>query len=68
MRAPAPRGRAGDLVRAQTAWRNIDGTFMPEWEKWDAYREEYERYAAGGRARALSAKRSTDGTFAPNGS
>jgi|HubBroStandDraft_6_1064221.scaffolds.fasta_scaffold1158453_2 hypothetical protein len=68
MRAPLPvppRGRAGGLARAKSAWRYIDGTFMPESEREAAYFEEYERYAAGGRARARSASRFTDGTFAP---
>ena len=62
-RAPIPRGRAGGLARASTAWRYFDGTFMPESEKLEAYREEYERYAAGGRTRAASARRASDGTF-----
>jgi hypothetical protein len=63
MRAPLPRGRAGGLARARTAWRYFDGTFMPEWEKPEAYRLEHERYARGGRARALRAQRADDGTF-----
>jgi hypothetical protein len=63
MRGPLPRGRAGGLARARSAWRYFDGTFMPESEKCQAYREEYERYAAGGRARAAQAKRAADGTF-----
>jgi len=63
MRAPPPRGRAGGRARARSAWRYFDGTFMPESEKFEAYREEYERYAAGGRARAARAKRAADGTF-----
>jgi hypothetical protein len=66
MRAPlplVPRGRAGGLARAKSAWRYFDGTFMPESEKESAYLEEYERYAAGGRARARSASRFSDGTF-----
>lgn len=70
MRAPlplVPRGRAGGLARAKTAWRYFDGTFMPESEKESAYLEEYERYAAGGRARARSASRFSDGTFLPKG-
>lgn len=33
MRAPLPRGRAGGLARARTAWRYFDGTFMPESER-----------------------------------
>lgn len=37
---------------------------MPESQKWEAYREEYERHAAGGRARAACALRYADGTFA----
>jgi hypothetical protein len=64
MRAPIPRGRAGGLGRARTAWRYFDGTFMPESEKDEAYRDEYERYAAGGRARSAKATRNADGTFA----
>jgi hypothetical protein len=63
MRAPSPRGRAGGLSRARSAWRYFDGTFMPESEKFEAYRLDYERYAGGGRARALNAKRARDGTF-----
>jgi hypothetical protein len=66
MRAPLPRGRAGGLARARTSWRYVDGTFMPESERFEAYREEYERYAAGGRARAASATRASDGTFVPH--
>lgn len=58
------RGRAGGLARARTAWRYLDGSFMPESVKNEAYREEYERHAAGGRARAASALRYSDGTFA----
>jgi hypothetical protein len=64
MRVQLPRGHAGGLARAQTAWRYFDGTFMPESEKESAYFEEYERHAAGGRARARSARRLSDGTFA----
>jgi hypothetical protein len=64
MRAPLPHGRAGGLARARTAWRYFDGTFMPESEKLEAHRLEYERYAAGGRARARGALRRSDGTFA----
>ena len=70
MRAPLPvvqRGRAGGLARAKTAWRYFDGTFMPESEKAEAYREEHERYAAGGRARARCALRNWDGTFLSKG-
>ncbi|MGD0073219.1 MAG: hypothetical protein ABSD31_02630 [Candidatus Binataceae bacterium] len=63
MRAPLPRGRAGGLARARDAWRYVDGTLMPESERHDAYRQEYERYAAVGRARAAGARRATDGTF-----
>lgn len=63
MRAPIPRGRVGGLARARSAWRYSDGTFMPESEKFEAYCEEYERYAAGGRARAAVANRAADGTF-----
>jgi hypothetical protein len=61
----ARRGRAGGLARARAAWRYLDGTFMPESEKWEAYREEYECHAAGGRARAARAERYPNGTFAP---
>ena len=61
---PRPRGRAGGLARAKSAWRYFDGTFMPESEKQTAYVEEYERYAVGGRARANRATRNPDGTFA----
>jgi hypothetical protein len=63
IRSPLPRGRAGGLGRAHTAWRYFDGTFMPESEKERALREEYERSAVGGRARARSALRAADGTF-----
>jgi hypothetical protein len=63
--APLPRGKVGGLARARTAWRYFDGTFMPESMKWEAYCEEYERFAKGGRARAASANRLADGTFAP---
>jgi len=66
MRTPSPRGRAGGLERARSAWRYFDGTFMPESEKSEAYLAEYERYAAGGRARASLALRHSDGTFAKN--
>jgi hypothetical protein len=68
MRAPLPRGRAGGLARAANAWRSFDGTFMPESEKFEAYREEYERFATGGRVRAASARRNANGTFAPTDS
>lgn len=61
--APLPRGKAGGLARARTAWRYTDGTLMPEEEKIEAYREEYERHAAGGRSRASRAPRALDGTF-----
>ena len=64
IRRPAPRGRAGGLARARNAWRYLDGTFMPEAEKAEAYSEEYERHAAGGRARARTAVRAADGRFA----
>jgi len=64
MRMPTPRGRAGGLARARSAWRYFDGTFMPESEKLKADRLEYERYARGGRARATRAVRNSDGTFA----
>lgn len=63
--APLPRGSAGGLARARTAWRYLDGTFMPEREKELAYLQEYERYAKGGRTRAATAERFADGTFAP---
>lgn len=63
MRARSPRGRAGGVARARTAWRYFDGTFMPESEKAQAYREEYERYAAGGRTRASKATRDLGGRF-----
>lgn len=65
MRAPLRLGRAGGLARARAAWRYADGTFMPESEKLEAYRIDYERYAAGGYARANSAQRADDGTFLP---
>jgi hypothetical protein len=61
--APLPPGKAGGLARAREAWRYADGTFMPESEKFEACREEYERYAAAGRARARTALRAIDGTF-----
>jgi hypothetical protein len=64
--APLPRGRAGGLARARSAWRYRDGTFMPESERFEAYREERERHAVGGRARAKRAARYVDGTFAPD--
>lgn len=63
MRAPLPRGRAGGLARARSAWRYFDGTFMPESEKEAAYLEEYERYAAGGRTRAALGVRDARGRF-----
>jgi hypothetical protein len=63
MRAPLPRGRAGGVARARTAWRYFDGTFMPESEKLEAFKSDYERYAAGGRARAASAVRDEIGRF-----
>jgi hypothetical protein len=66
MRRQLPRGRAGGIARASSAWRYFDGTFMPESEKDVAHREEYERFAAGGRARARGARRFADGSFAPN--
>jgi hypothetical protein len=65
MRAPLPRGRSGGLARARQAWRYFDGTFMPESEKLEAYREDYERSAAGGRARVAGANRGLDGRFLP---
>jgi hypothetical protein len=67
VRAPlplSPRGRAGGLARAKSAWRYFDGTFMAESEKEAAYLEEYERYAIGGRVRANQAIRNPSGTFA----
>jgi hypothetical protein len=36
---------------------------MPESGKYEAYRQEHERFAAGGRARAANAKRAADETF-----
>ena len=67
MRARTPRGRAGGLARAQTAWRYSDGTFMPQRARAAAIEElekqDYERYAAGGRARAMNAPRAPNGTF-----
>ncbi len=63
--APLPCGKAGGLARARWAWRYSDGTFMPESEKIESYRQEYERHAAGGRARATRARRASDGTFLP---
>jgi hypothetical protein len=38
---------------------------MPESEKIEAYRAEWERYAKGGRSRAAYARRAPDGTFLP---
>jgi hypothetical protein len=58
----APRGRAGGLARARTAWLYLDGTCMPESARWEAYREEYELHARGGCARTPSAVRNLDGT------
>ncbi len=66
MRAPLPRGRAGGLARARGAWRYFDGTFMPESEKREAYRLDYERFARGGRVRATLGLRGTDGRFVSN--
>jgi hypothetical protein len=63
MRASIPRGRAGGLGRARTAWRYFDGTFMAESRKAAAFAEEYERYAAGGRKRAATANRRENGRF-----
>ena len=72
MAAPLPRGKAGGIARARTAWRYLDGTFMPEAERAAAIEEfelaDYERYAAGGRARARTAQRVPDGTFLSSGS
>ncbi len=63
MRTPLPRGRAGGLARARSAWRYFDGTFMPESEKSEAYLADYERYAIGGRARAANVLRRPNGRF-----
>jgi hypothetical protein len=63
MRAPIPRERLGGLARASHAWRYLNGTFMPESERYEARRQGYERYAVGGRARAASALRAKDGVF-----
>ena len=38
---------------------------VPESEKMEAYRTEWERYAKGGRSRAACARRAPDGTFLP---
>ena len=62
---PLARGKAGGIARAMRAWRYLDGTFMPEKVKEQAFFEEYERYAAGGRARAATAKRGVNGSFLP---
>jgi hypothetical protein len=67
MRTAKPRGRAGGLARASTAWRYFDGTFMPESEKEAADLNEYERYAVGGRARAAQARRDEEGRFVSSG-
>jgi hypothetical protein len=61
--APLPPGKADGLARALHVWRYADGTFMPEPEKFETYREEYERHAKGGRARAGSAVRGLNGRF-----
>jgi hypothetical protein len=65
--APLPRGKAGGLARARSAWRYQDGTFMRESEREAAIEEwklaEYERYARGGRRRAALAQRAANGTF-----
>ena len=66
MGAQQPRGRADGLARARGAWRYLDGAFMPESEKHEAHRLEYERFAAGGRARVANALRNADGTFVGN--
>jgi len=66
MRAPlpsAPRGGAGGIARNPQAWRYNDGTLVPESEKLEAGRCQYERYARGGRARAASAVRDERGRF-----
>jgi hypothetical protein len=47
MRAPVPRGRAGGIARARTAWRYLYGIFMSASKKEAAYLAEYERYAVG---------------------
>ncbi len=56
-------------VYNRSAWRYLDGTFMPEHERQALVNEiafeEYEGYATGGRARAGSALRARDGTFLP---
>src|SRR6516162_5333608 len=38
--APLPPGKAGGRARARAAWRHADGTFMPESERFQAYRAE----------------------------
>jgi hypothetical protein len=48
LRSPLPRGRAGGLARARTAWRHFDGTFLLEAAKAEVYLAERERYAVGG--------------------
>lgn len=67
MAAPLPRGKAGGLARARSAWRYPDGTYIPESEREAAIEQwelaEYERYARGGRRRAAIAQRAANGTF-----
>ena len=63
--ASLARGKAGGLGRVRTAWRDCDGTFLPDSVKREASLAEYERFAAGGRARAARAQRAPDGTFLP---
>jgi hypothetical protein len=60
IRLGVPVARAIETA-LRAAWRYDDGTFMPEVEKLEVYRQEYERHAAGGRARAATARRSQDG-------
>jgi hypothetical protein len=72
---PATRKRSGRRCRvhprriagSRGAWRHFDGKFMPESEKFEADRLEYERDATGGRARAEKARRAPDGTFIAEG-
>jgi hypothetical protein len=45
------------------AWRCADGSFMPESDKMEAYRVEYERYAVGGSTRARTTRRAIKGTL-----
>lgn len=61
------RNRLGGLIRARTAARYADGTFMLNDERDDMLEvialDRYEQHAAGGRARALGARRRVDGRF-----